>query len=209
MKKPVHPGNEVDSRAVIPQASPNAQEPELLLKEASKEHQDSTHKNDSFSVLDVQCALLHQHTEGIKREDGEYCVYTQNEETGDVGHFTMTSEEILEYKHLNSYLTKDEAGEVAHLSFLATSYKPEYWYMEVFECFRRLYSSAALVFVTPGSATQAVVAFVVVTNESGILRTTVIFPLTKTVLTVSLAIKIEITPRVVFRSSILTNKIIT
>ena len=76
--------------------------------------------------------------------------------------------------------------------------------MEVFECFRRLYSSAALVFVTPGSAAQAVVAFVVVTNESGILRTTVIFPLTKTVVTVSLAIKIEITPRVVFRSSILT-----
>ena len=53
---------------------------------------------------------------------------------------------------------EQEADQVGHLAFLAASYKPEFWYMEVFECFRRLYSSAALVFVTPGSATQAVVA---------------------------------------------------
>ena len=71
-----------------------------------------------------------------------------------------------------------EADQVAHLRFLAASYKPEFWYMEVFECFRRLYSSAALVFVSPGSATQAVVAFVAVTNESGKSHTTVAFPLT-------------------------------
>ena len=72
-----------------------------------------------------------------------------------------------------------EADQVAHLRFLAASYKPEFRYMEVFECFRRLYSSAALVFVTPGSATQAVVAFVVVTNECGKSHRTATSPSTK------------------------------
>ena len=73
--------------------------------------------------------------------------------------------------------TPEEANQVAHLGFLASSYKPEYWYMEVFECFRRLYSSAALVFITPGSATQPVVAFVVVTNWRGTSHTFVPLPL--------------------------------
>ena len=67
---------------------------------------------------------------------------------------------------LKKPVEEQDADQVGHLSFLAASYKPEFWYMEVFECFRRLYSSAALVFVTPGSATQAVVAFVVVTKST-------------------------------------------
>ena len=69
-------------------------------------------------------------------------------------------------KLMNPERTDEESKQVSYLDFLAKSYKPEYWYMEVFECFRRLYSSAALVFVTPGSATQAVVAFVVVTKST-------------------------------------------
>ena len=80
---------------------------------------------------------------------------------------------------LKKPVEEQEADQVAHLKFLAGSYKPEFWYMEVFECFRRLYSSAALVFVTPGSATQAVVAFVVVTNECGKSYRTVTIPSTK------------------------------
>lgn len=40
---------------------------------------------------------------------------------------------------------------IAHLKFIATSYKPQYWWFEVTECFRRILLSAALVFITPGT----------------------------------------------------------
>ena len=63
LRKPRYPGKKVDSRVVIEGAG-NDRKPEHLLKEASKEHQDSTQSNDSFSVLDIQSAMLRQKLEG-------------------------------------------------------------------------------------------------------------------------------------------------
>jgi hypothetical protein len=47
---------------------------------------------------------------------------------------------------------------VKHLNFVAGHYREEVWYFEVIECFRRLLLTSALVFITPGSATQQVFA---------------------------------------------------
>ena len=52
--------------------------------------------------------------------------------------------------------TPAEADSVAPLAFLAASYRPSFWFFEVIECFRKLLLSAALIFITPGSATQGI-----------------------------------------------------
>jgi hypothetical protein len=55
---------------------------------------------------------------------------------------------------------RDDAqqAQVKHLDFVAGHYREEVWYFEVIECFRRLLLTSALVFITPGSATQQVFA---------------------------------------------------
>ena len=49
---------------------------------------------------------------------------------------------------------------MAHLAFLTAAYKPAYWFFEVIECFRKILLTSALVFISPGSATQGVFALI-------------------------------------------------
>ena len=52
--------------------------------------------------------------------------------------------------------TEAEQASVANISFLVASYKPAYWFFETIECFRKLLLTSALLFISPGSATQGV-----------------------------------------------------
>ena len=52
--------------------------------------------------------------------------------------------------------TDEEQAAVAHIGFLVANYKPDFWFFEVIECVRKLLLTSALIFISPGSATQGV-----------------------------------------------------
>ncbi|GMH76471.1 hypothetical protein TrST_g1986 [Triparma strigata] len=50
--------------------------------------------------------------------------------------------------------TREGNTDIEHIGFLWHDYRPEYWWFEIYECFRRLSFSGMLVFFEPGSAAQ-------------------------------------------------------
>ena len=52
---------------------------------------------------------------------------------------------------------RDDDPEVEHLKFIFEDYRPHAMYYEVFECFRKVFLTAVLVFCAPGSWLQIVV----------------------------------------------------
>lgn len=50
--------------------------------------------------------------------------------------------------------TREDDPEVQHIVFLWCDYRPDFWWYEIYECFRRLSFTGMLVFFEPGSAPQ-------------------------------------------------------
>ena len=57
--------------------------------------------------------------------------------------------------------TEEEQAAVAHIGFLVANYKPDFWFFEVIECVRKLLLTSALIYISPGSATQGVFGLLV------------------------------------------------
>eukprot|EP00439_Symbiodinium_sp_Y106_P042585 s5124_g5.t1 len=54
-------------------------------------------------------------------------------------------------------MKREEDPEIQHLKFIFEDYRPNAMYYEVFECFRKVFLTAVLVFVAPGSWLQIVI----------------------------------------------------
>jgi len=54
--------------------------------------------------------------------------------------------------------TDNKASRLGTLSFLFAAYAPQYWYWEVVETYRRLFMTAVISVVDPGTSVQAVFA---------------------------------------------------
>ncbi|GMH78858.1 hypothetical protein TrLO_g8608 [Triparma laevis f. longispina] len=72
-----------------------------------------------------------------------------------IGITAMYSYQLVKFRDaLKSAASRDEDQTVQHIAFLWRDYRPELWWFEIYECFRRLSFSGMLVFFEPGSASQ-------------------------------------------------------
>eukprot|EP00519_Triparma_laevis_P007065 CAMPEP_0182496394 /NCGR_PEP_ID=MMETSP1321-20130603/5043_1 /TAXON_ID=91990 /ORGANISM="Bolidomonas sp., Strain RCC1657" /LENGTH=1494 /DNA_ID=CAMNT_0024700001 /DNA_START=461 /DNA_END=4945 /DNA_ORIENTATION=- len=72
-----------------------------------------------------------------------------------VGITTMYTYQLVKFKDaVKDGVRRDEDQTIQHISFLWKDYRPEVWWFEIYECFRRLSFSGMLVFFEPGSASQ-------------------------------------------------------
>ncbi|GMH74627.1 hypothetical protein TrLO_g1929 [Triparma laevis f. longispina] len=55
---------------------------------------------------------------------------------------------------------RDDDPKIKHIVFLWRDYRPEFWWFEIYECFRRLSFTGMLVFFDPGSAPQICFAMI-------------------------------------------------
>jgi len=66
---------------------------------------------------------------------------------------------------IKSMEERKENMEISKLSFLWSMYEPHVWWFEIFECVRRLMMTGMLIFVSPGSASQIVLALILATGS--------------------------------------------
>ena len=67
---------------------------------------------------------------------------------------------------------RENNPEIQHISFLWRDYRPEYWWFELFENFRRLCLTGALVWFTPGSTGQYIVSIILAYGCLNVYKTT-------------------------------------
>lgn len=85
-------------RVAVPMSQvDNYKEALLVLEQASKEDADAQKSNDSYGVLQVQQALLHQHINEATHDDKEFYVYT-DDHSGAPVFSIMNSAQVWNYK---------------------------------------------------------------------------------------------------------------